>query len=202
VLDQRAHLHERVGRLGTFRKRKQAKQDYSDGFEGCHSCNIAFALPPARQPVLDLEPGDTEGVNREMTDSTLDRLEDQISWYDRKSNRSQSWYKGLKLLEIGSAALIPFLAGVGAPSWLTGGFGVLIVVLEGIQHLNQYQHNWITYRSTCEFLKHEKYLYLAKAGPYSTPENSTELLAERIESLISQEHARWVSGREQREKRT
>jgi hypothetical protein len=128
-----------------------------------------------------------------MTDSTFERLEDQIGWYDRKSNHCQAWYKSLKLLVVGSAALIPFLAGVQASAWSTGGLGVLIVLLEGIQQLNQYQHNWITYRSTCESLKHEKFLFLAKAGPYLKVENATAALAERIESLVSQEHAKWVS---------
>ncbi len=41
------------------------------------------------------------------TDATLQRLEDQIDWYDRKSKRAQNWYKGLKILEVASAAVIP-----------------------------------------------------------------------------------------------
>jgi len=133
-----------------------------------------------------------------MTDATVARLEDQIGWYDRKSNQAQLWYKALKLIEIGCASLVPFAAGLAAPAWVTGGLGVLIVILEGVQHLNQYQHNWITYRSTCEYLKHEKYLYIAKAGPYSTAEAPTALLAERVESLVSQEHAKWISAHEER----
>jgi len=74
---------------------------------------------------------------------------------------------------------------------------VLIVVLEGLQQLNQYQANWISYRSTCEALKREKFLYLAKAGPYATANDPHALLAERIESLTSQEHAKWASTQEQ-----
>jgi uncharacterized protein YdeI (BOF family) len=46
----------------------------------------------------------------------------------------------------------------------------------------QYHPNWITYRSTCEALKHEKYLYLAKAGPYAAVIDAHVFLAERIES--------------------
>jgi hypothetical protein len=130
---------------------------------------------------------------------TLERLDDQIAWYDRRSLANQRWYKGLKGGTFIAGAIIPFAAGVGAPAWLTGGLGVLIVVLEGLQSLNQYQHNWITYRSTCEELKHEKYLWLAKAGPYATTEHSDVLLAERVEALISREHAKWVSTREQAE---
>jgi hypothetical protein len=132
-----------------------------------------------------------------MADPTLERLEDQIGWYDRKSNRCQFWYKSLKLVVVGSAALIPFLAGSHAPAWSTGGLGVLIAILEGIQQINQYQYNWITYRSTCESLKHEKYLFLGKSGPYLKEENPTALLAERIESLVSQEHAKWASAQKE-----
>jgi hypothetical protein len=85
-----------------------------------------------------------------------------------------------------AGALVPFSAGMGASAYVTGALGVLIVILEGLQQLNQYQHNWITYRSTCEALKHEKYLYLAKAGPYATAGDVHALLAERVESLVSQ----------------
>ena|SRR3984893_845020 len=127
---------------------------------------------------------------------TLERLEDQIVWYNSRSNQNQLRFKTLKVFVIGSAALIPFLAGMSAPAWATGGLGVLIAVLEAIQQLNQYHANWISYRSTSEALKHEKFLYLGEAGPYATAANPHALLAERIESLVSQEHAKWASGQE------
>jgi hypothetical protein len=64
---------------------------------------------------------------------TLEQLDDQIAWYDRKSLANQRWYKGLKVGTFIAGAIIPFAAGVGAPAWLTGGLGGLIVVLEGLQ---------------------------------------------------------------------
>ncbi|MEW5912341.1 MAG: DUF4231 domain-containing protein [Thermodesulfobacteriota bacterium] len=121
------------------------------------------------------------------------RLDDQIDWYDRKSRYNQKVFKILKVAVILAAAGVPLCAGLGAPSLVTGGLGAVIMVLESLQQLNQYQHNWITYRSTCELLKHEKYLYLSSAGPYCNAENPIALLAERVESLVSQEHAKWVS---------
>lgn len=130
-------------------------------------------------------------------DITVGRLDDQISWYDRKSRYNQRSYKLLKCAEIAAAALIPFSAGLRASVFLTGTLGLLVVLLEGIQSLNQYYANWIGYRTTCEALKHEKYLYSATAGPYSTASDPHALLAERVESLISQEHAKWVSVREE-----
>ena len=129
-------------------------------------------------------------------DPTIQRLEDQIAWYDGRSKYNQRCFKWLKVAVIASGAVIPFFAGIGAPAFWTGGLGVLIVVLEGVQQLNQYQHNWIVYRSTCESLKHEKHLYLANAGPFASAVDSHALLAERVESLVSQEHAKWVSAQQ------
>lgn len=133
------------------------------------------------------------------TDPTFDRLESQIDWYDRKSRSAQRMFKRIKVIEILSAAAIPFLAALSFPhdKLVTAGLGVLITVLEGLLHLNQYQQNWTTYRSTCEALKHEKYVYLANAGPYAAVPAPHALLAERIESTVSQEHAQWSSIQQQ-----
>jgi hypothetical protein len=124
---------------------------------------------------------------------TWDRLEEQIGWYDRKSGHNQRWFKRLKVCQIVTAAAIPVMAGNSAPAWLVGGAGALIVVLEGLQQLMQYQQNWSAYRATCERLKHERFLFQASAGPYATSSHPEALLAERIEGLVSQEHAAWVS---------
>lgn len=129
----------------------------------------------------------------------MERLEDQISWYDRKSLANQRYFKRIKIVEIAAAALIPFVSAFNFQhmSWVSGGLGVVITVLEGMLHLNQYEQNWITYRSTCEALKHEKYVYLGKAGPYAGSADAHALLADRIESLVSQEHAKWASVKQQ-----
>ena len=124
------------------------------------------------------------------------RLEDQIAWYDAKSQHNQRWFKVLKILQILVAAAIPVAAAGDAPAWLLGGGGALIVALEGLQQLQQYQQNWTTYRSTGERLKHEKFLFLAQAGPYGTTEKREALLAERVEGLVSQEHAAWTAHQE------
>ena len=140
-------------------------------------------------------------------DPTWQRLEEQIKWYGDKSKRCQRFYKTIKVVEIVAAALIPFLSALNIPqgstvyghlvSWIIGGLGVLITILEGVLQLNQFQQNWIVYRSTCEALKHEKFSYVAKAPPYKDIPDSHGLLAERIESLISQEHAKWASVQQQ-----
>lgn len=124
------------------------------------------------------------------------RVQDQIAWYDGKSQQNQRWFKRLKVCEIVTAAAIPFAASVSVPIWAVGAGGALIVVLESLQQLQQYQQNWITYRATCERLKHERFLFEAGAGHYAAAPDPDALLAERVEGLVSQEHAAWSSHRE------
>lgn len=122
-----------------------------------------------------------------------ERLEDQLGWYDRRAKHHKDWFLGLKVVQIVLAAAIPVAAGSGASAWVTGSLGALIVVLEGLQQLFQFQQNWIAYRTTAEALKHEKHLYLARAGPYADGSREDALLAERVEGLVSQETSAWAS---------
>jgi hypothetical protein len=55
---------------------------------------------------------------------------------------------------------------------------LVILIIETVQQLSQDQQNWVAYRSTCETLKHEKYLFLSSAGPYMSAEKPLALLAE------------------------
>lgn len=151
---------------------------------------------------LEVAPARPDGRPTEAESPAWQRLENQISWYGRKSAHNQRQFKALKVGQIVVAALVPVLAAIaGAPRWSLGALGAVVVILEGFQQLFQYQQNWITYRSTCEALKHEKFLYLADAGPYAHARRKTALLAERVEGLVSQEHARWTSGQEELLKR-
>jgi len=136
------------------------------------------------------------GATQDEPDSGYPRLESQISWYDRRSGQAQRYYKRLKAVEIGCAALVPFISQINATA--TALIGAAVVVLETLQQINQWQHNWITYRSTCEALRHEKYSFLGGSGPYKNldPTAARQALVERIESLISTEHSKWISRQE------
>jgi hypothetical protein len=144
---------------------------------------------------------DFQAKVRAMIDATpsLQRLDDRIDWYDKKSQHAQTWFKNLKLIQLISAAIIPFLVIFSIPYWdkVAAVLGLVILLVEGLQQLNQYQTNWISYRSTCEALRHEKYLFLASAGPYANADRALPLLADRIEGLISQENAKWLSVQQQ-----
>jgi hypothetical protein len=143
-------------------------------------------------------------IDLEPKHPTLERLEDQIHWYDRRSQSALRRYKALKLAQVIIAGLIPLCSALPRPElqfrWLAALLGLLVLIIEALQQLNEYQQNWIAYRSTCEALKHEKYLDLAGARPYmnaESPEKRLALLADRTEQFVSQEHAKWVSTQEQ-----
>ncbi|MFL6352577.1 MAG: DUF4231 domain-containing protein [Bryobacteraceae bacterium] len=139
-------------------------------------------------------------VKQTPEEVTLTRLEDQIDWYSRKSSLNQRRFKLMKGVTIASAAVIPVLTTTTIPygRFIAAGLGVLIAIMEGLQQLNQYNSNWTSYRATSEALKHEKFLYLEKAGPYLTAQNGQAMLAERVESLISQEGSKWLTVQSQK----
>lgn len=126
-----------------------------------------------------------------------ERLDNQIDWYDKKSIQSQRWFKRLQVIVIVSSATIPFLSGYMSEETLylkiaIGLLGLLIAAITAVLGLYQFQENWLEYRTTCETLRHEKYLFLAKAAPYNE-EDPFLLLVERVEGLISKENTNWQS---------
>ena len=145
----------------------------------------------------------TTPATYDTSDPIIARLEDQINWYDKKSSNCQTKYKWIKSIEIIAAALIPFLSALHLSNTnshlpitlgtITALLGVLITILEGVLQLNQYHQTWVTYRATCEALKHEKFTYIARAGVYAAPTDAHALLAERIETIGSQENTKWAS---------
>lgn len=128
-------------------------------------------------------------------DYLTQRVDDQISWYDSKSQWNQKWYKRLRNIEIIAAATIPFLSGyiTQEQPWINiviGILGALIAVIAGTIGLYNFQENWIEYRTTSESLKHEKYLFLTTTEPYNIDEPFS-LFVQRVESLISTENSKW-----------
>ena len=103
-------------------------------------------------------------------DYIKDRVDGQIGWYDRKSGTNQRWFRWLRIVEIIAAASIPLLVGyadsITELKVVVGILGLLIAVIAGVLALYQFQENWTGYRTTCEALTQEKYLFLTKTQPY------------------------------------
>ena len=127
-----------------------------------------------------------------------DRLEDQIDWHDKKSVANQKWFKRLQLVAIVGAASIPFLSGLSPEATplffrvAAGGLGLLVAAVTAILGLYKFQENWLQYRTTCESLQQEKYLFLTKSAPYDVNE-PFNLLVQRVETLLSAQNASWAA---------
>ena len=125
-----------------------------------------------------------------------ERLEDQIKWYDKKSTHCQNWYKRIKIT-IGILSLLIAPLGLLLQSfiyapWVIAALGLLIATGTFTLSLNKYHENWLHYRTTCELLKHEKYLYLTRSGGYAYSTSPFQELVERCESIISSENIDWA----------
>ena len=124
-----------------------------------------------------------------------ERLDDQITWYDKKSSWNHMWFTRLRAAEILFSVTVPFLIslieGDGTVLKLIAGvMGIMVALIAGLVTLFRFQENWIEYRATAEILKHEKYLYLTQSAPYNG-NNAFHLLVETVESAISKETTGW-----------
>ena len=132
----------------------------------------------------------------DITEYMKTRVDDQIAWYDKKSVKCQHWYKALQVIEIIIAASIPVLSGYTNYSCaipiILGIAGAIITIIESLTKLFKYHENWIEYRTTCELLRYQKYLYITKSAPYNdTPENIDNIFIRNIENIISSENNKW-----------
>ncbi len=71
------------------------------------------------------------------------RLDDQIHWYDRKSQQNQKYFKRLRMIEITTAALIPVLAGRAAdiPNFtlIVASLGSMSAITAGLMYLYRFE---------------------------------------------------------------
>jgi hypothetical protein len=125
-----------------------------------------------------------------------DRLEDQENYYSQAATRSKKRFQKMKGVEIGLAAMVPFLSALindGNAEWMkiiVGSIGVVITLLGGMLLLFKHQETWVTFRATAEALKSEKYLFLTRSGPYRG-KGAQGLFIEKVEAILGDEHRRW-----------
>ena len=76
---------------------------------------------------------------------------------------------------------------------------VAVVILTAALKTFKYQENWISYRTTCEALKKEKYLYDAGLGDYQPGEDREAQFVDRVEALLTRENTLWLSVQKKKE---
>lgn len=121
------------------------------------------------------------------------RVDNQIEWYDMKSGRAQRKYLYFRLAEIVMAALIPIV--LHFSEWdgarkVAAFFGAAIVAVNGILGLYKWHDLWKNYRTTCETLRHHRFLFTTQCAPYDG-EDGFCLFVNNIERVISEENSDW-----------
>lgn len=132
------------------------------------------------------------------------RVDDQIQYYDTQSKSSQLRYKWLTGAQILSGAVIPIIAGfsdsICCSEWIIAILGLIVTTATAFLTLNKYQERWINFRTTCETLKHLKYLFSTNSSPYNGEERYDKFVND-IEAALSKENSDWgFYARRQKEK--
>lgn len=135
----------------------------------------------------------------------INRLGDQIKWYDKRSGEfKKRWEKYRKIIIILSAS-IPFLAGLidqfpdsvidyNIPLKLVIGLaGVTIAILEGLNALYKGQELYIEYRVTAEQLRQEFSYFLGQAGDYAgAGDTAYSKLVAKVEAIMGSQNNKWA----------
>lgn len=121
------------------------------------------------------------------------RVDDQLSWYGKKSAQNKRWYYRLQFITLLAAVAIPVISlssGDFKVRFLVALLGAIAALAAGLLSLYQFRDQWLDYRSTAESLKFEKHLFLTRSAPYNTPSAFT-LFVQQVESLIISENRNW-----------
>ncbi len=126
-----------------------------------------------------------------------ERVQDQIYWYGRKSQKNKKAYRTLRVLGVAFALSVPimsgFLDGTNA-SWLKFAIslaGAFVALCEALLTLYKFRDNWTNYRNAGEMLTQHKYLFSTGAAPYNGPD-AFILLVQNAEAVMSGERISWV----------
>jgi MFS family permease len=127
-----------------------------------------------------------------------ERVQDQVTWYEKKSAINKRGFYTCQTLIIISGALIPLLAGYAESDWtwfkyVSGLLGVVVVVAGGVLSLKKYQENWTTYRMTAERLNREHLLYENAVGEdyTSADEAAFKRFVIKAEQIMASENEAW-----------
>ena len=130
------------------------------------------------------------------------RLDDQIKWYSKKSSHCKNWHDILSIISIIGTSSSALLSAASSSfpdiskiiSIIAAIIAFLVTIVLSIDKLKKYQELHHQYRSTCEKLKQEKYLFITRSGEYNqlSEPSIEQLFIERCESIMSSETVNWA----------
>lgn len=123
------------------------------------------------------------------------RVDEQISYFDLTAIKNQRAYRKLKLTAISCNVLTTMTIALAftVPESYKIGMGILALVLSTVvlatyqlEEFQSYGAKWEKFRLVAEQLKSEKFMFLHRAGSYSSADEDANqhLFVERVESTI------------------
>ena len=154
-------------------------------------------------PELHEEPTRVEGqpaaaaaVAIDVEDYLSGRLEEQIVYYEKAAGRAKQMHVRLQGAIIVLSVMVPLA--VSHPQDWSGWQRILVVAaslllpaMTGLTSFRKYGETWISYRTTAELLKTEKYLFRTGSGRYRDNPNAFHDLVEAVEALLIAEHTKF-----------
>lgn len=141
-----------------------------------------------------------KGIKMEEKEYISYRVDNQINWYDKKSIRYKKCHNFITICSIlfsTSGSMITILGYIftelkTAFSVFGAITGFTVAFMLALDKLKNFHEHFLTYRSTCEKLKQEKYLFLTKSSDYHDNEAAFNLFVERCESIMATENQNWA----------
>ena len=122
------------------------------------------------------------------------RLDNQQTWFSKKSGSCQTWYKRLRYAESACILLLPLIGLLTDPDIIRNillvGIGALASYFRFFLDINAYHDLWIRYRLASEALKREKLLHATHTGAYHS-DNRDEVLVINVERIIAAANSDW-----------
>jgi hypothetical protein len=147
-------------------------------------------------------------LSQNISSYIKERIDDQISWYEKKSAYNKIRYRITQVIIIIASAIIPIINLSAAPQenaqnalLTTAILGSIVTIVAAFSQMEKYSETWILYRTTGEALKREKFLYINDAANYSNlgDEDKNRLLVERVEVLLSSENSKFFALQQQQQ---
>jgi hypothetical protein len=121
------------------------------------------------------------------------RFDQYTGWYNGKAVRTKAQYLRMRTVAVVGGAIVPVLVNV---PWhyikiATTSISLLVVVLLSLESVYHYREQWKNYRSTEQFLGHEKVYFLNRVGFYEglSDDRAFKLFVDRVEAAIASENA-------------
>jgi Protein of unknown function (DUF4231) len=124
------------------------------------------------------------------------RLEEQIDFYEKAAARAKLMHVRLQGGIIVLSVMVPVAVShpqdwSGWPRFLVVAASLLLPAMTGLTSFRKYGETWISYRTTAELLKTEKYLFLTGSGRYRDNPNAFHDLVEAVEAQLIAEHTKF-----------